>query len=75
MKRYKILAKSSSAVLLRINNTATEMFKVLDVEEEVIYLGSDSERAMNIFNSYNIEEVRKTRKELFERWLKENAEA
>lgn len=75
MKRYKILAKSSSAVLLKINNTATEMFKVLDVEEEVIYLGSDSERAMNIFNSYNIEEVRKTRKELFERWLKENAEA
>ena len=72
MKRYKILNKTSSAVLLR---SECNIYKVLDIESEVIYLGVDKEKAENTIKEYDIEEVRKERKRLFEEWLKENAEA
>lgn len=72
MKKYKILGRTPSAVLLESRD---KIYKVLDIEEEVIYLGADKDRAEKTLCAYDIEEVRKERKRLFEEWLKENAEA
>lgn len=73
MKRFKILDRTSSAVLLK--PTDSDIYKVLDVEDEVIYLGANKERAESILKDYDIEKVRKERIRIFEQWLKENAEA
>lgn len=73
MKKYKILGRTPSAVLLE--SIGNKIYKVLDIEEEVIYLGADKDRAEKTLCAYDIEEVRKERKRLFEEWLKENAEA
>lgn len=73
MKRFKILDRTSSAVLLK--TTDSDIYKVLDVEDEVIYLGANKERAESILKDYDIEKVRKERIRIFEQWLKENAEA
>lgn len=72
MKKYKILRRTPSAVLLESSN---KIYKVLDIEVEVIYLGVDKEKAEKVLNEYDIEKVRKVKKEAFEQWLKENAKA
>lgn len=71
-KKYKMLGRTPSAVLLVSDSN---IYKVLDIESEVIYLGADKEKAKNTLKDYDIEEVRKERKRLFDEWLKENAEA
>lgn len=63
MKRYKILGRTPSAVLLMSDNN---IYKALDIESEVIYFGVDKEKAEITLKEYGIEEVRKERKRLFE---------
>lgn len=72
MKKYKILGRTPSAVLLESRD---KIYKVLDIENEVIYLGADKEKADKVLNEYDINKVRKVKKDLFEQWLKENAKA
>lgn len=73
MKKFQILKQNNDCVLLKF--TEGERYKVKDIENDDIYSGCNYDTALNIFNTYSIEEVRKQRKEIFEKWLKEFAEA
>lgn len=75
MPKFRVLKRKSDCVLLSKPHGDVLCFYVKDIENETIYMGYDSVRAENIFNSYDLNEIRKDRKELFDRWLKENAEA
>lgn len=72
IEKYKVLGRTPNAVLLEAGD---KIYEVLNIENEIIYFGVFKNEAEKVLNEYDIEKVRKARKESFERWLKENAEA
>lgn len=73
MKKYIILKRKEDCVLLKA--VSETKYRVRDIENDDIYIGSDAEHAEQVFNDYNLNDVRKERKKIFERWLDEYAEA
>lgn len=73
MKKLKLLEQKSDCVL--VFNTETKVYKVIDIESDLICMTKDFSNAQNCFNSYDIEAVRKEKKKIFKKWLKENTEA
>lgn len=72
MALFKILKSNDSCVLLRRIEGST--LKVMDIEGDTIYMGYDDEKALEVFDSYDINAVRKQKEELFSQWLKTNAQ-
>ena len=74
-RKFKILSINESCVLLQKNHGELMFFKVVDVENDTIYMGYDEETAKKVYEEYDITKVREERKEAFKSWLKEFAEA
>lgn len=79
-KLYKILNRKKDCVLLmKVNSPAVDshqiMYQVRDIENDVIYMGYIHDEAERVFNDYDINKVRKERKDVFLEWLNEFAEA
>jgi len=74
-RKFKILNINESCVLLQKNRGDLMFFKVVDVENDTIYMGYDEETAKKVYEEYDITKVREERKETFKNWLKEFAEA
>lgn len=77
-KLFKILQRKQDCVILQkdMPNESTHriMYQVRDIENDIIYMGFEYHKAEAIFDSYDLEKVRKERKDLFEDWLTEYAE-
>jgi hypothetical protein len=74
--KYKIIEQKADCVLLYkpVGNSAKYIVK--DIEGDIIFMGYDDlELAKREFDSYDLEEVRRTKKEEFIKWLNEHAEA
>ena len=78
-KIFKILKRKEDCILLKkdmpLESPHRVMYQVRDIENDIIYMGYSYESAVDMFNSYDINKVRKERKEVFEDWLAEFAEA
>lgn len=73
MVKFKILHKNENCLLLQY--IGERRYMVRDIENEAIYIGYNYDNAESIFEKYDIEEVRKQRKELLDTWIKEFVEA
>lgn len=78
-KIYKIMDRKEDCVLLRKEMPDTSphpvMFQVRDIENDIIYMGYVYDEAKKIFEEYDINKVRKERKDVFLDWLNEYARA
>ena len=78
-KIYKIINRKEDCVLLRKEMPDSSphpvMFQVRDIENDIIYMGYVYNEAEKIFEGYDINKVRKERKDVFLEWLNEFAEA
>lgn len=72
-KIFKIIKRKKDCVLLKRLDSIS--FKVVDIENDVIYIGKDINMAEKVFDSYDLNLVRKERERSFEKWLKEFAQA
>ena len=72
-KKFNILNKNENCLLLQY--IGEKRYMVRDIENEAIYIGYNYDNAKSIFEKYDIEEVRKKRKELLDTWIKEFVEA
>lgn len=77
MKRkiFDILKRKEDCVLLVRYNVDHFLYKVRDIENDDIYIGTDHDKAVEVFENYDLNKVREERKKLFEEWLEEYAEA
>ena len=77
-KMFKILEQKEDCVLLKkdmpLESAHSTKYFVRDIENDIIYSGYDYHEAMQIFEDYDINEVRRIRKEGFENWLSDFAE-
>ena len=79
-KMFKILKQKSDCVLLKKDMPPEDAihqvkYFVRDVENDIIYSGYEYKQAEKIFEEYDINKVRKEKKDIFENWLLEYAEA
>lgn len=78
-KIYKIMNRKADCVLLRKEMPDSSphpvMFQVRDIENDIIYMGYTYDEAEKIFEEYDINKVRKERKDVFLEWLNEFAKA
>lgn len=75
-KKFKIIKRKKDCVLLYkpFGNRAKYMVK--DIEGDIIYMCLDDLKgAEKAFEEYDLEDVRRIRREDFDKWLNENAEA
>lgn len=70
---YKIVSQNEHCVLLNLK-AGNNVFKVIDIENDVIAMGSYA-HCKKAYDEYDINEVRKERKRLFENWLREFADS
>ena len=70
---YKIVSQNGHCVLLNLK-ADNNVFKVIDIENDVIAMGSYA-HCKKAYDEYDINEVRKERKRLFENWLREFADS
>lgn len=68
---YKIISQNEHCVLLNLKSDKS-VFKVIDIENDVLAIGS-YEHCKKAYDEFDINEVRKERKRLFENWLREFA--
>lgn len=68
--KYKLVDKNDNCVL--VQNTETQVYKVIDIENDVISMTKEYDHAINTFNSYDIEKVREAKRKVLEDWLKIN---
>lgn len=67
-KIYVLLNRNSNCVILqRIEGS---QYKVMDIEGDTIYMGFDSNKALEVFDTYDMNKVRKEKESNFEQWLK-----
>jgi hypothetical protein len=66
----KLVSSKKDCVI--VFNTETSAYKVVDIELDVICMTKDYDKAENVFNNYDIEAVRRERKAMFDKWLKDN---
>ena len=78
-KLFKIEERKDDAVLLKkdmpFESPHRIMWQVRDIENDIVYMGYDYCRAKEFFAKYDINEIRKEKKKVFEQWLEEFAEA
>ena len=75
-KLFKILEQKKDCVLVvRYNPDMRHLYKVRDIENDDVYISHDYHKAKEFFEKFSIAEVRKEKKQLFEDWLAEFAEA
>jgi hypothetical protein len=65
----KLVSSKKDCVV--VFNTETNIYKVVDIELDVICITKDCVKAENVFNNYDIEAVRRERKAMFDKWLKD----
>lgn len=76
MSKWKVLNKKNDCYLLqKETHEGTVLYKVIDIEGDTISMGVDGERALQVFNGYSLERVRKEKKNGFKEWLKANVDA
>lgn len=73
MKKYKIIKQKNDCVLLFDGEHGK--YKVKDIENDDIYIGYTYETALKVFDDYDLEAIRQQRRQAFEKWLEEYAEA
>lgn len=66
----KLVSSKKDCVI--VFNTETDVYKVVDIELDVICMTKDYDKAEKVFNNYDIEAVRRERKAMFDKWLKDN---
>ena len=66
----KLVSSKKDCVI--VLNTETDVYKVVDIELDVICMTKDCDKAEKAFNNYDIEAVRRERKAMFDKWLKDN---
>ena len=66
---YKIISQNEHCVLLNLKSD-NNVFKVIDIENDILAMGS-YEHCKKVYDEFDINEVRKERKRLFENWLRE----
>lgn len=71
MKKYKIIKTNEYCILLK--NSEYDTFKVMDIENDCIAIGSYAHCKAR-FDTYDLEEVRKEKRAMLDKWLEENAE-
>ena len=78
-KLFKIEERKKDAVLLKkdmpFESPHRIMWQVRDIENDVVYMGYDYYKAKDFFDKYDINQIRKEKKKVFEEWLEEFAEA
>lgn len=74
MPQYEVLKRKEDCVLLK-KFCNPPVYKVKDIENDDIYIGSDLSHAESVFQDYNLADIRAERKKIFERWLDEYAGA
>lgn len=72
-KRFKLLKRNKDCVLLY--DLKYNRYKVVDVENDSIFMGEDEHQAQEAFDKYDLDAVHAEQKQIFEQWLKENAQA
>lgn len=72
-KRYRIIDRNENGVLLETIDLPKK-YKVRDIENDDIMITTDKTHAVEAFNNYNIEEIRKSKREMLEAWLEEFCE-
>lgn len=65
----KLVSSKKDCVI--VLNTETDVYKVVDIELDVICMTKDYDKAVKVFNNYDIEAVRRERKAMFNKWLKD----
>ena len=70
---YKIISQNEQCVLLNLKS-GNNVFKVIDIENDVIAIGSYA-HCKKAYDEFDLNEVRKERKRLFENWLREFADS
>ena len=68
-KPLKLIDSKEDCILVYAANTG--IYKVIDIEQDVICITKVKEQAYTVFNSYNLEAVRNERKTQFYLWLKQ----
>lgn len=66
----KLVSSKKDCVI--VFNTETNVYKVVDIELDIICMTTKYEKAERVFNDYDIEAVRRERKAMFDKWLKDN---
>ena len=74
-KIFQILKRKEDCVLLVRYNIDHFLYKVRDIENDDIYIGTDHEKAVEAFEKYDLNKVREEKKKMFEEWMEEYAEA
>ncbi len=72
-KKYRIIDRNRNGVLLETIDFPKK-YKVRDIENDDIVITTDKAHAVEAFNNYNIEEVRKAKLKMLEDWLEEFCE-
>ena len=77
MQKFRIIKQKADCVLLmQCQQSNRVKYMVKDIEGEIIYMNFDNlAGAEKAFEEYDLEKVRRARKETFEQWLKDFAEA
>ena len=76
IKKFKIIEQKEDCVLLMQMKGNNVKYMVKDIENDIIYMNYDDlNGAKRVFDEYDINKVREERKNVFEQWLKEFAEA
>lgn len=73
MRKLELIKRKDDCVI--VLNTNSRVYKVIDIENKIVCLSKDLGKAVKSFENYNIEDVRKEKREKFEKWLKENTNA
>lgn len=71
-KKFKLLGRREDCILLY--DKSKDMYKVVDIEGDVIIITPDKDSAQSFFKGYSLDKVRKIRQETFLKWCKEFVE-
>ena len=71
-KKFKLLGRREDCILLY--DKSKDMYKVIDVEGDVIIITPDKDSAESLFKGYSLAKVRRIRQETFSKWCKEFVE-
>lgn len=75
MAKWRVKDKKSDCYLLEKPGSDPVLYKVVDIEGDIISMGVDGERALEVFNGYSLKRVRKMKQDSFKEWLAANVDA
>lgn len=74
MPKFRLLKRNENCILLEYIREHGR-YMVRDTENDVLYIGRSYEEAEKMFDSYDLNEVRKQKAEMLEKWMEEFVEA